>query len=406
MERHPSTPRPDYVDKVLSEGLVYHVVEEDGKEVPYWAEDAAYSFDSSEVTYLEDVAEELHRMCLQAVEHVIENNRFAEFAIPEYAWPAIRRSWEAREPSLYGRFDFRWDGRTAAKLLEYNADTPTSLIESAVCQWTWKEEVQPELDQWNSLHDRLVERFRELRTEPDQFLHIGWVGDEWGEDATTCAYLSDVAHEAGWQVIGLTMDQIGWDGEQFLDADDRPIETMFKLYPWEWMFHEEFGEFALRPECRTQWLEPVWKALLSNKALLAILWELFRGHENLLPAYLDGPQELTDYVEKPLLGREGANVEIYRGGVLVGAQDGEYGEEGSVYQELAELPEFDGWHPVIGAWIVNDQSAGGGIRESRGLITDNQSKFQPHYLWAARPDADQIAYWLDEGRESAQSDDS
>ncbi len=131
-------------------------------------------------------------------------------------------------------------------MLEYNADTPTSLLEAAISQWNWKETVQPEFDQWNSLHERLVEQFRLLRTQTDQWLHVGWIGDDWGgEDAVTCAYLSDVAHEAGWQIVGLTMDQIGWNPSLgFLDADDRPIETMFKLYPWEWMFHEEFGQYA------------------------------------------------------------------------------------------------------------------------------------------------------------------
>lgn len=107
-------------------------------------------------------------------------------------------------------------------------------------------------------------------------------------------------------------------------------------------------------------------------------------------------------VRKPLLGREGgANVEIYRGGTLTGgaAGGGEYGgaEGGYVYQELCELPpDFDGWHPVIGAWVVGNSAAGMGIRESRSLITDNQSKFQPHYMWTSSPDQETIAAWLRE----------
>lgn len=397
MERHASTPRANFDQIVLAEGLCYHTAVEDGRVVPYWAEDAAYAFDAAEISYLEGVTEELHGMCLQAVEYVITHNRFADLKIPQYAWESIRRSWASEEPTLYGRFDLRYDGLTPARLLEYNADTPTSLLEAAVSQWNWKETVQPEFDQWNSLHERLVDQFRQLRTQTDQWLHVGWIGDDWGEDAVTCAYLSDVAHEAGWQIVGLTMEQVGWNPSLgFVDADDRPIETMFKLYPWEWMFHEEFGQYALSPQCRTRWIEPVWKSVLSNKALLAILWEMFPGHENLLPAYLDEPTRMTDWVRKPLLGREGANVEIYRGGTLTGAAGGDYGAEGYVFQELCELPDFDGWHPVIGAWVVGNSAAGMGIRESRSLITDNQSKFQPHYMWTGSPDQETIAAWLRE----------
>ncbi|CCJ76861.1 Similarity with glutathionylspermidine synthase, group 1 [Cronobacter muytjensii 530] len=33
--------------------------------------------------------------------------------------------------------DFVWTGQGPVKLLEYNADTPTSLYESAYFQWQW-----------------------------------------------------------------------------------------------------------------------------------------------------------------------------------------------------------------------------------------------------------------------------
>jgi glutathionylspermidine synthase len=120
--------------------------------------------------------------------------------------------------------------------------------------------------------------------------------------------------------------------------------------------------------------------LLANKGLLAVLWELYPGHPNLLPAYLHSPSDLKSFAKKPLFSREGANVSLVRDGRVIGETAGDYGEEGYVFQQLAELPSFGGAHPVIGAWLVDGEPAGMGIRESRGLITNDTSQFVPHVI--------------------------
>ena len=127
------------------------------------------------------------------------------------------------------------------------------------------------------------------------------------------------------------------------------------------------------------WIEPLWKMLLSNKALLAVLWELYPGHPNLLPAYLDGPRDLPAYIRKPLLGREGAGMTVVSPSGTV-RTPGDYGAEGHVYQAFDPLPDFGGVRPVLGAWLVGDEAAGLGIRETTGLITDDTSSFVPHRI--------------------------
>jgi len=191
--------------------------------------------------------------------------------------------------------------------------------------------------------------------------------------------MRDTAQEAGLTTHGIHMGEIGWDGKDriFVDQHDRRMWTVFKLYPWEWMLKEDFGKHALATHQEVQWIEPVWKMILSNKAILALLWEMHPGHPNLLPAYLDGPREMTEYVRKPLLSREGANVTIATpAGTTESA--GDYGSEGYVFQELFPLPNFAGNHPVIGSWVVDCEARGIGIRESDGLVTDNFSRFVPH----------------------------
>lgn len=371
VERQSIAARPDFPAKLEAIGLSFHSWDN------YWKEDACYRFSAAQVDELEAVTEELHRICLIAVEHVVNTRGFARLGIPEAFWEAISASWHKREPSLYGRFDLAYDGSNTPKMLEYNADTPTSLLESAVAQWYWMEECFPGADQFNSLHERLVARWRELDL-PRQSLHIASIGDN-EEDWVCTHYLVDTALQAGLQARHIYLEDIGWDAGhgQFVDLEDEKIDALFKLYPWEWMMRESFGENI--PGCQTRFIEPLWKSLLACKGILAVLWELFPGHPNLLPAYFS-PSGMRSYARKPLFSREGANVELVRDGHRVHFDGGPYGAEGFVYQSLVEMKAFAGKYPVIGAWVVGDEAAGICVREDTTPVTTNLSNFVPHYF--------------------------
>ncbi|MEU6553993.1 glutathionylspermidine synthase family protein [Streptomyces sp. NPDC046915] len=393
MERHSIVPRPGWQRTVEEQGLIYPLTRHpDGSLRPYWDESAYYAFTLDEVEALEEVVEELHRMCLAAADHIVTAGRFADLGItdPRVA-EAVAESWHRRAelPSVYGRFDLRHDGTGPAKLLEYNADTPTSLVEAASAQWFWMEDRFPGADQWNSLHERLVAAWKKQAPllppgAPLYFAHSS--ADELGEDLMTVAYLKETAEQAGLDTDWISMEEIGWDtlSGRFVDNNLRFIRGIFKLYPWEWLTTDGFAGHVLDTldngggTGSTLWIEPAWKMLLSNKALLAVLWELYPGHPNLLPAYLDGPRELTattGYVAKPLLGREGEGVTIHEPGTAPVPR-----EDPCCYQQLAPLPAFAGNHTVLGAWVVDGEPAGLGIRESSGLITDEYARFVPHAI--------------------------
>ena len=396
MERHTITPRPGWQQSVEEQGLIYSLTRHSDDSLrPYWDESAYYSFTLAEVEALEQTVEELHRMCLAAADHIVTTGRFADLGITDRrVAEAVAEAWRRRTelPSVYGRFDLRYDGTGPAKLLEYNADTPTSLVEAASPQWFWMEERFPGADQWNSLHERLIAAWKKQSAllppgSPLYFAHSS--DDELGEDLMTVAYLKETAEQAGLDTDWISMEEIGWDALSgcFVDNQLRFIRSCFKLYPWEWLTTDAFAGHVLDTldngggTGTTLWIEPAWKMLLSNKALLAILWELHPDHPNLLPSYLDGPHDLartTGYVAKPLLGREGAGVTIHEPGES--ATDPRLREEPCCYQELAPLPAFDGNHVVLGAWVVEDEPAGLGIRESSGLITDEYARFLPHVI--------------------------
>ncbi len=385
MHRETGPPRPGWESRVAEQGMVFGIPGRGpgGVERPYWDESVNYVFSMDEILSLEADVELLQTMCLNAVDHVVTTERFADFALPEWCWPAVAASWKRHDPHVYGRFDLRYDATGPAKLLEYNADTPTSLLEASILQWHWLKDTHPDDDQWNSLHEQLVARWASIKDAlPSNEVHFTWSGaDPTGEDHVTTAYLQETAAEAGLNTVGLAIEDIGWDAvlDRFVDLEEAPMSAVVKLYPWEWMLSDDFGKHVVRSLPETLWLEPLWKTVLSNKALLPVLWELYPGHPNLLPAYLDEPGMLTEYVRKPKLGREGANISI----VSPGSEHetgGIYGAEGYIYQLFDPLPSFDGFRPALGAWVVGDAAAGLGIRETVGLVTDDGAAFVPHRI--------------------------
>jgi glutathionylspermidine synthase len=368
-------PRPGWKQRVEAAGLIWHG--EGG--VPYWNENQHLVLTLHAAEVLEDAASELHALCLEACEQIMRRDWWQRLAIPEAAIGLIQTSWLAADFSLYGRFDLAWDGTGQPKLLEYNADTPTSLLEAAVIQWQWLEDTFPDSDQLNSIHEALVERWRLVS---GQTVHFACAWDHL-EDRQTIAYLAETAEQAGKSVILMDIEEIGFSPEgRFTDADEQPIDKLFKLYPWEWMTQEPF--FAEIAQERHRFIEPAWKMMLSNKGLLPVLWELNPGHPLLLPAALSRDelraQGVDRWVEKPLFGREGAGVIMLENGMrLAQGAEGHHGEP-LVYQKSANLFTAERKHFVWGLWMVGDECRGLSVRGDPSPVTGNLSQFYPHRI--------------------------
>ena len=204
MRREDQVPRADWRKRCEDAGFFYHSVGG-----TYWDETACYVFNAEQVDRLEEVTAELHRMCLDAAGEVVKAGRFAEFAIPAQYHELVAESWRRGDPSLYGRFDFSWDGEGDPKLLEYNADTPTALLEASVVQWHWLEDTHGEADQFNSLHEKLIERWKAVRGALGSTrLHVSALKDN-DEDLGTAEYVRDCALQAGWDARPLAIEDIG-----------------------------------------------------------------------------------------------------------------------------------------------------------------------------------------------------
>lgn len=457
MRRHRAPERPDYRRTNATQGLTFdETLLSDGRTIPYWREGVFYDFTPAERDTLTRAGESLFHMYVEATEHVLDRCPqrpdvmarrapdpatcapaacpLSRMEIPAWMHEPIIISWEndvdvdAGEPSLtgdyspmlYGRFDLAYDGAGPPTLYEYNADTPTGLIESALVQWQWLLDVgwkrlaaRPP-DQFNVLHDALVKGWRYKLDRlvaarpalgPWPLVHFAYYQppgvapggyNPAAEDHNTVQYLAETARQAGFAVNVIPIQDIHHNtlDDRFYDPDGRHIDVCFKLYPWEWMWAEPFGKAAargVRDPGGTCWIEPPYKGLWSHKGMLVVLWSLFGGHPEygrfLLPTYFHGeqPDGLADYVCKPMVGREGANVRLVRGGHTVWANPGPYDDGGFVVQALRVAPDFGtpgpARHVVIGLWTVLDEIAGVGVRESavgEGPIVNGESHFAPH----------------------------
>ena len=373
--------RPGWRSYAESVGFEFHTF--DGE--PYWDETGYYQFNLRQIEQdLEEPTEELHQMALGLVDDVIrDEEKLRQLAIPEKFWDFVADSWRNKAPSLYGRLDLVYDGTGPAKLLELNYDTPTSLFETGFFQWVWLEDqimrgkVPQGADQFNSLQDQLEAAFANLPLANP--LYFASVANSI-EDKGTVMYLMDIARQAGVDSRFIELEQLGEASGQLVDLDGYAIGGLFKLYPWEFMVQEDFASVILSSQ--TQWLEPGWKMLLSNKGILPLLLQKHQGHPNLLESHFEqaGQSFGAGWVRKPLFSREGANVELVTPSGEKVSEPGPYADSPFIRQKFQPLPKFGDSYSMIGSWVVGNSAAGIGIREDNSLITKDSSRFLPHII--------------------------
>ncbi|MBS0584161.1 MAG: glutathionylspermidine synthase family protein, partial [Proteobacteria bacterium] len=279
-----------------------------------------------------------------------------------------------------------------AKLYEFNYDTPTSLYEAAFFQWHWLEEqkqrgvLPANADQYNLIQENLIEAFGAIARRLPRPFYFSAVRES-VEDQATITYLRDCAEQAGIATKAIAVEDIGLSKDgRFTDLDDGVIGTLFKLYPLEFLFAEEFG--SALPKSGIHLIEPPWKAILSNKGVLPLLWQRHENHPNLLPAFFDEARFEDDaravlpagWVRKPFFSREGANIEMHLADDTMTASEGPYDDAPTIRQAVHPLPRFAGGYPLVGSWVVGDRPSGIGIREDATLITRDTARFVPHII--------------------------
>jgi glutathionylspermidine synthase len=378
MKREVCAPRANWQELVQELGF-HGWRHADG--APYWVEDACFVLSEAEVEILHAAAGTCEALVREALVGLTQSAELmAAMGLPKRLAEAAARTWRRCDPSLYGRFDFAWDGQGPPKLLEYNADTPTALYEAAVIQWRWLIDRDPHADQYNAIHERLIAAFARLKAPiaTGGRLHLTAMNEE-VDDLTTIAYLADCAEQAGVTTALIDIADIGLKAGRLVDLDDRPITHLFKLYPWEWLVEENkaFVDALFIHDVGV--LEPAWRAVAASKGILPALWNLAPGHPNLLHASFDPAAMTGDHVVKPVFGREGANISqrFELGGHET---EGDFAHQAKVCQARAPMVRHAGGYPVFGVWVIAGDPCGLGIREDDSEITGPKARFIPHRM--------------------------
>ncbi len=380
-------------DSKLEElGFTWHT-DSDGSK---YVSDELVEISSSEAEAYYTAGNEIYDMYVEAAEYVIENDLFFDLGIPFNLIDVIKKSWENDVHwHIYGRFDLAGgiDGQDI-KLIEFNADTPTGLFETALLQWALlKHNNMDEEKQFNNVYEAISENFKRLITlfdETSEFdsRYDGWkilfssIAENDEEEATT-RLLQQMATDAGFNTSFEYLENTHFDENGIYDADENDYEYWFKLYPWEDIAHDE-------PELATTLtniiqnqkaiiLNPAYTLLFQSKGMLKILCDLFPDSPYLLrTAYepLDGIKQ----VEKSVFGREGANTKIINADGNVAEQtDGPYDNYKKVYQEYVEFPKDVKGNKYQAGVFFAYEACGVSFRKGSEIM-DNMSKFVGHVI--------------------------
>ena len=379
----------DYLESL---GFVWHT---DSDETSYISDELVVISEAQAEAYYE-ATNELYDMFVEAAEHVVENNLFHEIGIPFNLVDVIKESWENDVHwHLYGRFDLAGgiDGK-GIKLLEFNADTPTALFETAIIQWAiLKKNNLEEGSQFNALYEALVDNFKRLVTleesveafdenyEGWKFLFTSVKGNS--EEENTVRLLQYLATEAGYETEFAYIDEIEFSDDEGIIYNDENYALWFKLIPWEEIALEESDLAMLLTNIiknqKAIIFNPAYTLLFQSKGLLKILWDLYPNHPLLLESSFE-PLKGQKQVQKPVFGREGGSVSILdENANTIENIEGDYENHKMVYQAYTELPKDEEGLSYQAGVFYAYEACGLGFRKG-GKILDNMSKFVGHIV--------------------------
>ena len=381
-------------DKILNElGFTWHT-DVDGSK---YVSDELVQISQSEAEAYYTATNEIYDMYVEAAEYVIQNDLFFELGIPFNLVDLIKKSWENDVHwHIYGRFDLAGGiDNQPIKLIEFNADTPTALFETALLQWALlKQNNMDEEKQFNNVYEAIQNNFKRVITLFDDTESFDERYDGWkilfssvegnDEEEATTKLLQQIATDAGFNTGFEYLQNVNFDEDGIFDAEDNQYEYWFKLYPWEDIAHDE-------PELATTLsniiqnqkaiiLNPAYTLLFQSKGMLKILSDLFPDSPYLLKTSFE-PLKNIKHVEKTVFGREGANTKIVGvNGEVLESIDGPYDNYKKVYQEYVEFNKDEKGNKYQAGVFFAYEACGLSFRKGSEIM-DNMSKFVGHYIF-------------------------
>ena len=372
-----STPAEEYFGKVRGQQLT----KSNERTVSYYLFEKHFADKIKLATY------ELNHMCLVCTDLVLKNDSLLEqFGLPKWSWNKIRESWAMWQTSkltVSGRFDIAAKGRTL-KMIEFNADSAGTIFEAAVIQNKWAKACG--VDIGTSAGEDIEEMLlRQLVNVYDNFVHI--MIDTDPEEIMSALYIQQLLTKLGLGSKIIVGKDFYKENEKFYDDKGTEIKLIWKTWNWETLI-DDFGKNIQNNEKKLSEIffspnitviEPLWKVVTSNKALMNVLWDQFPKHPYLLRSEWELGEFFKNkpYVKKPIVGRCGENIEIVNeNGAKIEAKNGQFSNRDFIYQEVFDIQQHNGFYPIIGSWVIGMHSAGFGIREDSKRITEYNSDYK------------------------------
>ncbi|UFJ42724.1 glutathionylspermidine synthase family protein [Brevibacillus humidisoli] len=362
------------------------------------------------VQQIAEVTEEAYRLIRKAV-------RFTQQEVPdEYLVhqlgisPALCEI--VREHVPYDgitRFDLSIS-ENGVQILEYNADTPTGVVETAYVSEAVIRRFSTYANPSSAMNEAIRKAIQALCA---YYRQRGFTGPlvysaagEHVEDRGTVEYTRAQAGNLG-SFVPLEQLRVEADG---LYALDEKISIWYRLYPWEHLPYDQdetgfaTGEYLIHliAEQKVAAISPPQALIPQSKGMQALIWELAQLRhplfddterqfirQHFLPSAFEPDSFLRSgiaYVSKPFFGREGGAVTLYSAVGEVEERDREqaYWDQPMLYQQRVELPDvvlsteegdFAG-HLLLGSFCIGGRFAGL-LPRVGGKITGNLAYFTP-----------------------------
>lgn len=333
-----------------------------------------------------------------------------ELGIPEEAFAAVRTVVSLELPTIVGRFDFAHTAQ-GLKMLEFNSDTPTGIVEAFfvndhVCRFFGVANPNAGMSaQLGPAFQKMVATYRALGYKTDRivFSSLDWHEEDMG----TTLYLMK---QSGLSARFAPLEQLRVQGDRLYIQDGdglEPVDVLYRLHALEKLAEERDEDgyptgahvLDLIADKKLAIINPPSAFITQTKALQALIWSLYEAGEffseeeresigrYMLPTYFENRfLGVSDYVTKPIFGREGGGVTLYDAAGNPVHRDREelYWDQPMIYQERAELPEvtvetvkgdYTG-RLLWGSFLIGGE-ASAVVARVGGPITDNMSYYLP-----------------------------
>lgn len=412
-------------------------------ELGYWNEGFGYEISQSQAEHIRKAASKLSQLVEEALVYVFSNDDvLSQFIFtPSEKTNAkilqlLKDSWQndRSKARILERWDMAYDGTHDPKLLEINSSffgltSGTGPIQEGYIKWLKKQPGYEDAQTFGNLGPAIVASFKNRinevcirKTTPIPVLAYSFDAYDDRSVQSDAAFIRKCISAAGQSVVDITLNHLHYDfmsGHTLFIRENRINRMKFRIprskinvHPFppqafrlktdNAYFHIDFGNYVTQiaapevpPKIPSANLMPFWTHLLDNKVFLAVLFQLFPDHENLLPtkAKKDAHKGKKRILKK-MVGSAGS------GAILLGEDDKVITHK---FDENLALDLFNnryisqiycdgafgsaGQTRIINLFVANGEAAGMSVREAPGVFaggSDTQTTLVPVIV---RPDA-------------------